>query len=368
MKIAIIGAGIVGSTAAYYLRKYNQEEVIIFDYGQGQATKAAAGIISPWFSKRRNKTWYRMARLGADFYQQLVSDLQVDGFTADFYQQNGIYLLKKNEDKLESLYQLALARKSESPLMGHLEIKNIKEVQRNFPELAGFETCLYASGAARVEGASLCETLLKASGYQVVRQKVSLKKMGNGYEIAGNYFDQVILAVGAWLPELLNPLGYKVDVRPQKGQLIDYYFTDWDSDTYPVVMPEGELDLIPFKQGRLSVGASHENDKGYDLEPEPTVLNQLEQEALAYFPKLKEAKEKSYRIGIRAYTSDFSPFYGQVSGLDKLYVASGLGSSGLTVGPLIAYELVSLLLGRQMRLDSSYYSTTNYLFRIKGKE
>ena len=73
MKIAIVGAGIVGSTAAYYLSKEKDVEVTVFDHGPGQATKAAAGIISPWFSKRRNKAWYRMARLGADFYQQNVS-------------------------------------------------------------------------------------------------------------------------------------------------------------------------------------------------------------------------------------------------------------------------------------------------------
>ena len=71
MKIAIVGAGIVGSTAAYYLSKEKDVEVTVFDHGPGQATKAAAGIISPWFSKRRNKAWYRMARLGADFYQEL---------------------------------------------------------------------------------------------------------------------------------------------------------------------------------------------------------------------------------------------------------------------------------------------------------
>ncbi len=53
MKVAIIGAGIVGSTAAYYLSKEAQVDVTVYDHGVGQATKAAAGIISPWFSKRR---------------------------------------------------------------------------------------------------------------------------------------------------------------------------------------------------------------------------------------------------------------------------------------------------------------------------
>ena len=66
-KVAIIGAGIVGATAAYYLSKESDLEVTVFDHVQGQATKAAAGIISPWFSKRRNKAWYKMARLGLTF-------------------------------------------------------------------------------------------------------------------------------------------------------------------------------------------------------------------------------------------------------------------------------------------------------------
>ena len=111
MKVAIIGAGIVGSTAAYYLSKEAQVDVTVYDHGVGQATKAAAGIISPWFSKRRNKAWYRLARLGADFYQELVADLAKDGIETDFYQQTGVYLLKKKEEKLEELYQLALSRR-----------------------------------------------------------------------------------------------------------------------------------------------------------------------------------------------------------------------------------------------------------------
>lgn len=248
-----------------------------------------------------------------------------------------------------------------------MEVKKCEEIQEVFPGLVGFDSCLYASGAARVEGATLCETLLKASGYPVIRQKITLKQQGSGYEIAGHYFDQVILAAGAWLPDLLMPLGYQVDVRPQKGQLLDYGVHHVISDNYPVVMPEGEIDLIPFNQGKISVGASHENDKGYDLEPDWQVLEKLEMQALNYLPLLKEANQKSCRVGIRAYTSDYSPFYGQVPGLKNLYTASGLGSSGLTVGPLIGYELAQLLLGCEGLLMASDYSPEPYLSMSTGK-
>lgn len=137
--IAIIGAGIVGSSAAYYLKKQGYQQVTIFDDGNGQATKAAAGIICPWFSKRRNKAWYQLARLGADCYQDLIKELQKEGLSTHFYKQTGVYLLKKNEDKLEELYQLANRRKQESPLIGDLAIRCRSDIKADFPDLQGFE-------------------------------------------------------------------------------------------------------------------------------------------------------------------------------------------------------------------------------------
>ena len=257
MKIAIVGAGIVGSTADYYLSKEKDVEVTVFDHGLGQATKAAAGIISPWFSKRRNKAWYRMARLGADFYQDLVSDLENDGYDTSFYDQSGVALLKKDDSKLDGLYQHAETRLEESPIIGELSIKNAEDL----PEFTGFDRYLYASGGARVEGAELTATLIEASGFEKVEGLVTLSPLDNGtYEINGQTFDKVILSCGAWLGQTLEPLGFEVDVRPQKGQLRDYFFEGMDTGRLPVLMPEGELDVIPFAGGKISVGASHEND------------------------------------------------------------------------------------------------------------
>lgn len=216
MKIAIVGAGIVGSTAAYYLSKEKGVEVTVFDHGLGQATKAAAGIISPWFSKRRNKAWYRMARLGADFYQDLVSDLEKDGYDTSFYDQSGVALLKKDDSKLDVLYQHAETRLEESPIIGELSIKNAEDL----PEFTGFDHYLYASGGARVEGAELTATLIEASGFEKVEGPVTLSPLDNGtYEINAQTFDKVILACGAWLGQTLEPLGFEVDVRPPKRSI-----------------------------------------------------------------------------------------------------------------------------------------------------
>lgn len=366
-KIAIIGAGIVGSTAAYYLSKENDVEVTVFDHGEGQATKAAAGIICPWFSRRRNKAWYKMARMGADFYQKLIADLEADGHAVDFYDQSGVILIKSRLDWLDDLYAIAKERQAESPLMGELELLDYEETVTRFPNLQGFEKVLYASGAARVEGSRLTETLLKASGVTVKRgQAVSLTPLPNGqYEIDQQVFDGVILAVGAWLPKVLEEHGLNVWVRPQKGQINDYLIPSVETGAYPVIMPHGEIDIIPFSEGRLSVGASHENDKGFDLTVDEAVLNRQEVRALPYFPDLSKAEIRSSRVGIRAYTRDFSPFFGQVPDMPNVYAASGLGSSGLTIGPITAYQMVDLIMGRQPELSPEEFDINRHIVRAE---
>ena len=359
-KVAIVGAGIVGATAAYYLSKETDVEVTVFDHGYGQATKAAAGIISPWFSKRRNKAWYKMARLGADFYVDLLADLEKTGQKVDFYQRSGVFLLKKDDSKLEELYDLALQRRDESPLIGELAILDQAAASSLFPGLEGFERLLYASGGARVDGQLLVSRLLDVSQVKVVKKEVSLTPLLSGYQIDNQMFDQVILSTGAWLGHILEPLGYEVDVRPQKGQLRDYQ-VDLDMASYSVVMPEGEWDLIPFPGGKLSLGATHENDMGFDLTVDETLLDQMVVAASPFYPALAEAISSGERVGIRAYTRDFSPFFGQVPNLSGVYTASGLGSSGLTTGPIIGYHLAQMLQGRKGVLDPADYPTERYI-------
>ena len=359
-KVAIVGAGIVGATAAYYLSKEADIEVTVFDHGYGQATKAAAGIISPWFSKRRNKAWYKMARLGADFYVDLLADIGKTGQKVDFYQRSGVLILKKDDSKLEELYDLALQRRDESPLIGELAILDQAATSNLFPGLEGFERLLYASGGARVDGQLIVSRLLEASQVKVIKKEVSLNPLASGYQIDNQMFDQVILSTGAWLGHILEPLGYEVDVRPQKGQLRDYQVQQ-DMGAYPVVMPEGEWDLIPFPGGKLSLGATHENDMGFDLTVDETLLDQMFVAASPFYPALDEAISSGERVGIRAYTSDFSPFFGLVPNLSEVYTASGLGSSGLTTGPIIGYHLAQMLQGRSGVLDPADYPTERYI-------
>ena len=220
---------------------------------------------------------------------------------------------------------------------------------------------LYASGGGRVEGERFVKTLLTASKANVINKKVEINLLDDKYVIDNKEYDVVVLATGAWLKEVLEPLGYDVDVRPQKGQLRDYKVSDNNTGDYPVIMPEGELDIIPFEDGVVSVGATHENEMGFDLGVDKEQLDTFGNEAKQFLRNLEGADIINERVGIRAYTSDYSTFFGEVPNLKNVYAISGLGSSGLTTGPIIGYSVANLILKNENELEAENYNIENYI-------
>lgn len=335
-KIAIIGGGIIGTTLASYLDT-QKFQITLFDESYGQATKASAGIISPWLSKRRNQNWYQLAKDGAALFPKLVKDLQLD---ETIYQKCGTLLLRPS-DKLPELAALAEKRKIEAPEIGQIRLLEASKVQEKNPLLAP-HPALYISGGGRLDGKRYLEHVKQrlSEKISIVPQKVQLKDATTVLvEGHAQEFDQLILTPGPHLKNLLRPLGYTVDIRPQKGQLLVFQTTLSQSADWPVAMLDGEADLIPFEAGKILLGATHENEAAWDLSETSVAYTQLTENARPYLAEPEKLLTASahYRVGTRAYTSDFAPFFGRLS--DSLTVASGLGSSGLTTGPLIGYLL-----------------------------
>ena len=75
-KFIIIGSGILGASTAYHLAKSGVEVTVIDRHDAGQATDAAAGIICPWLSQRRNKAWYALRKAEQHIIRHLSSSLK----------------------------------------------------------------------------------------------------------------------------------------------------------------------------------------------------------------------------------------------------------------------------------------------------
>lgn len=159
----------------------------------------------------------------------------------------------------------------------------------------------------------------------------------------------------------LEPLGYYVDVRAQKGQLAELQL-DMPTSNWPVVMPEGEGDVIPFDD-KVIIGATHEDDQGFDLTLEPALIQPIIDSVNQMFSRqLTPSLITNYRVGTRAYTSDYAPFFGFVPDQgDSLVAASGLGSTGLTAGPLVGKVLSELILEKSPSLPLADYPIARYI-------
>lgn len=340
-KITIIGGGIIGMTLAVYL-DHTQYEVTVIDQLTGQATSASAGIISPWLSKRRNKKWYQLAQDGAAFFEKLVKDFALD---QTIYAPSGTLILRPEEELL-TLAELASTRKETAPEIGDIKLLNGMQTKKALPLLCAHPS-LSISGGGRLDGRAYLlrlRALAEQKNVRFIAGVARIQKHTDSWQVRVNQHnllsDILCITAGPGIAGLLAPLGYHVNVRPQKGQLLSFS-TPFKTDDWPVAMLAGEGDLIPFANGNILLGATHENDAQWDLTPTAAAKEQLTAGVRDFLddPSALFTTPLSFRVGTRAYTPDFAPFFGDVSGQGTLYAASGLGSSGLTTGPYIGYLL-----------------------------
>lgn len=356
MTIGIIGGGIVGMTTAFLLAQ-NGHTVTVYDDQQNQATKAAAGIICPWLSQRRNKAWYRLTANGANYYTELLNHLKKMSIDTSFYRQNGALLFKKSSELLDKLECLAHDRKQQDTAIGTIRRLNKEAITQLVPELTPPSDALFISGGARIDGQAYLLALKQAAQQyhcHFITQRVTLEQIQH-------HHDKIIICAGAYAKELLASLNLFADVIAQKGQLFTVKLSNRQNNHYPVIIPQSEFDFLPFEDGDWVIGATHEKGMGFDNTVDFTLLEDMKQQASLWLPELQDVPIQSTRVGTRAFTSDYTPFFGKVPTYENIYIASGLGSSGLTNGPYIAYLLSCLIDDKPLPIDISPFSPNNYI-------
>lgn len=359
----VVGAGILGASTAYHLVKAGADVTLVDRGDVGQATDAAAGIVCPWLSQRRNQAWYQLAKGGARYYGDLIKQLEADGETDTGYKRVGAISLHTDDGKLDKMEERAHKRRQDAPEIGDITRLSSSETKKLFPALSEQYVSVHISGAARVNGRALRQALVNAAkkhGATVLQGDAALVYEGNeiiGIKLEGKTLlaDQVIVTAGAWANELLKPLGVNFLVTYQKAQIVHLHMPDTDTGSWPVVMPPNDQYILAFDNGQIVAGATHENDTGLDCRVTAGGLHEIFDKALAVAPCLANSTVLETRVGFRPFTPGFLPVIGALPGYKRLLVANGLGASGLTAGPYLGAELAKLALGQPTELDLSPY-------------
>ncbi|MEU6717131.1 FAD-dependent oxidoreductase [Nonomuraea sp. NPDC046802] len=408
MRVVVIGSGIVGAGAAYYLTGRGATVTVVDGAYPGEATQAGAGIVCPWVDHPEDDDWYQLTREGARHYPGLVEELGED----IGYAKVGALLVAEDPADLEPVRALLRRRYPDAPEMG--EITDVDTPSELFPPLSDTLSALLVPGAARVDGCAVRDALLGAAvarGAEVRTAAATLTPDGQvrlhpvpgsmdgepgtraepGFRTeagaAGSAggaswrqaaplspgmpppaptgtrtftgegvpleADAVIVAAGAWTGEVCRPLGVELPVFPRRGQILHATLEGVDTAWWPMVLPNVGPYLLGFPDARVVIGATVE-DVGFAPRVTMGGLQEVIEAGLRIAPGLFGATVSEVRVGLRPVYAPGPALIGPLT--HRVVVATGLSAYGLTAGPFTGRIAAALALGEQPPLDITPYA------------
>jgi D-amino-acid dehydrogenase len=358
--IAVLGSGIVGASAAYHLSRRPEVHVMLVEGKHtGQATAAGAGIVAPGVSIRPPAAWYPFAAAAVRAYPPLLDALASDGEPDAGYEICGGLFVATSEDeaaRLDDVRRLIEERaRGGMPNVGAVTRLEPDEAAHLFPAIAPGTYAVHVDGGARVDGRRLRDAMLRAAGRRgaaLLSGSARLNLTGgvvSGATVEGERVpcEAVVLATGAW--DVITEDGRAIDlpVEPQRGQLAHLDLPGAETSAWPFVTGFHSHYLLAFAPHRVVAGATREDGSGFDPRITAGGLNEVMGEALRVAPGLAGATLAELRCGLRPVSPDGLPVLGDRSGLPGAIVATGLGASGLTLGPYTGAIAANLAVGEQ---------------------
>ncbi len=190
-------------------------------------------------------------------------------------------------------------------------------------------------------------TELKTSG----RRIISVRTNKGDWEA-----DTVVLAAGAWSPSLTRPLDIKLPIQPAKGYSITIQNPD-QTPSLPLMLSEVRVAVTPLN-GRLRFGGTLEL-AGLDLSVNQRRVNAIRTGASQYLPRIKGEREEIWR-GLRPCTPDGLPVIGRPSNLDNLFIASGHGILGISLGPITGKIIAQMVCSETLDYDMKLLSPDRF--------
>jgi len=396
MKIAILGSGVIGVTSAWYLAQAGHE-VVVIDRQAGPALEtsfANAGEISPGYASpwaapgipRKALRWLlmrhaplilkprldpamlrwilsmlgncnasayavnkaRMVRL-AEFSRDRLIDLRSDtGIRYDERMQGTLQLFREQKQLDGIAKDVAVLKAGGVPF----EILDAAGCLAAEPGLASSDVPLAGGLRLPNDETGDCFKFTNALA-QLCREKGVVFLNGHGIErlaMDGGRIDHVatdrgavradayLVALGAYSPPLLAPLGLRLPVYPVKGYSITVPIVDAERAPVSTLLDESYKVAITRLGDRIRVGGMAELS-GYSHDLPQARRQTLELSVGSLFPGSGDLAGASFWAGLRPMTPDGTPVVGATP-VPNLFLNTGHGTLGWTMacgsGHLIA--------------------------------
>ncbi len=164
--------------------------------------------------------------------------------------------------------------------------------------------------------------------------------------------DAFVVATGAWTPLLSESLGCRLPIQPGKGYSVTMPALEY-GPTVPCLFDELRVVATPLRSG-FRVGGTMEF-AGYDTELNRTRLQALLRGARAYLNAKQYGPVDEEWYGWRPMTIDGVPFIDRLPRFDNVMVAAGHNMLGICTAPSTGRLVSEMLSGDTPHIDPRPY-------------
>jgi D-amino-acid dehydrogenase len=166
-----------------------------------------------------------------------------------------------------------------------------------------------------------------------------------------------VVALGAASTEVTRQFGYAPPLFGKRGYHMHYNLRGNAVLNRPLVDSDRGFGLIPMRRGiRLTTGVEFART---NAAPSPVQLERAEPIARALLPLDRRLDEAPW-VGVRPAMPDMLPVIGRAPAHDNLWCAFGHAHQGLTLGPTTGRLLAEMMSGETAFLDPEPYRPGRY--------
>lgn len=416
MKILILGAGVIGTTSAYYLNKAGHEVTVIdrqpgagLETSYANAGELSYGYASPWAGpgipqkaikwllmtdgplvlrpKLDPRMWIwglqllancterayavnkgRMVRL-AEYSRDQMMALRADtGLEFDGRTQGTVQLFREQKQLDHAADDIAVLKQYGVPY----EVLDPAGCIAAEPGLATAvvpfvgglrlgnddtgDCKMFTEGLAALAASEGVTFNYGTAIDRVVTEggKVTGVATSRGMLTADSY----VMALGSYSPLMLRPLGISLPVYPIKGYSLTVPITDESVAPVSTVMDETYKVATTRLGNRIRVGGTAEI-AGYDTTLHPSRRGPLDRSLRELFPNAGDASKASFWCGLRPMTPDGTPVLGR-SPIANLYLNTGHGTLGWTMAAGSGRVLADIVAGRTPDIEVGDLNLSRY--------
>ncbi len=346
--IVIIGGGIAGCSAAYFLAK-NGRRVMLLEkeraVGLSATGRAACGV-----RQQNRKGALHLAMGSVKLWATLAEELQYD---LEYVRTGNLKMAfdAKNAEEMEMQTTWEQAH-------GLIEVHMItaSECRELVPGLAGH---VVAGKLCPTDGMANPMRATRAFAYAAARlgaeirpNTTATKLLLQGSMVYGVATDTeeieanvVLNAAGPWASKFNEMAGCITPIQPGLSQLI---ITERQPRRFSIFLSvAGVAYILQPKSGNIIIGISGKPNDSFSQRVDYPDITLKAKQMIEVLPWLGEVNFLRSFSGITEYTPDDEPYIGQIPGVSGFYTASGFSGQGFCVGPKAGQIMAELISGNE---------------------